>query len=388
MQPFGEGGKLVRRPSRTADKLRAAHDRLVARLARLTPRVIVSAANAVMSIEEVEAVSILPPSLLHIRSAARAVETHAIGVEKQLIGIFTFVRRISEIERLKQQMILYTMDWIKADGNDLRVRAQRLERLAQHIQPCLIENHEGVAALIRHYFRRRSNPKGDEKIRQILDSSDDAKIQLKYAFNAVTADNIYSTNRLIMELIENNRLEGSSMEAFNGEVTKKIGLSSHKPSFENLIGPSIKEVHEWTKRNTGDDAGPTINSSNVSTRWLRLGKTALFGETFEPESIKYDLQDYSEEEQEELDVAEIRLRVLADLSRREGKAKSTGTVDVVNQPCLHTPISMNAGLSKDTNFNTREGYQLIKNKSWKKLWNDTPETIAKFQPTARRLGLR
>ncbi|KAL5103538.1 hypothetical protein TcWFU_004788 [Taenia crassiceps] len=354
MHPFGEGGKLVRRPSRTADKLRAVHDRLASRLARLTPRMIALATNAVMSIEETESISILPPSLRHVRSAARAVGTQAIGVEKQLFVIFTFVRRISEIERLKQQLILHTIDWIKADGNDLQVRAQRLERLAQHVQPCLIENHEGVAALIRHYFRRRSNPKGDEKIRQILDSSDDAKMQLEYAFNAVTADRIYSTNRLIVELIETRLLERSSIDTFNSELTKTMGQSLHKPSFENLIGRSIKEVYEWAKRCTGDDAGSTITSSNMSTGWLRFGKTALFGETFEPESMSYDLKHYSEDEEEEIDLPEIRRRVLADLRRHESEANA--------------PIFVNDGLPGGGNLNTREEHQVKKGILKKTLW--------------------
>ncbi|EUB57458.1 hypothetical protein ECG_07534 [Echinococcus granulosus] len=364
MYPFGESGKLVRRPSRTADNLRATHNRLVARLTRLTPRVIVSSTNAVMSIEEAEVVPILPPSLMRGRSATRAVEAHVIGMEKQLAIVFTFVRRLSEIERLKQQMILYTMDWIKADSNDQQMRAQRRGRLVQHVQPCLIENHEGVAALIRHYFRRRSYPKNDEKIKQILDSSDDAKMQLKYAFSGITADSICSTNRLIMELIKTSHLEGISGEAFDGETAKMTNRSSQQPLFENLIGPSIKEVYEWTKRYKSDDADPT----SISTEWLKFGKAALFGETFGPKSIKYDLYDVSEEEKEEEDdLVGIRRRVLSDLSRHEGKATSTGVVGDRGQHHLHKSISMNVRLSGDENSNTAEGYRLSKYRSGKTL---------------------
>ena len=249
---FETNGEMVRRPSRSADLLRATQSRLVARLTRLTPRVIVSAAAAVVSIEEAEKVPILPSCFIRNHAWHRNTEANASNAEERLANAFALARRLGEIERLKQELILHAMDWISSDGNDLKVRLQRMESLARHIQPCLIENHEGVSAVIRHYFRRRSKPKKEVKVSADLDPLSDAKQQLKHAFSCITAENMCSTNQAIIGLLETNHKKSFQVGETREKQTGRINEMLNREMLEYSIGRSTEEVNRWIRSLTDD----------------------------------------------------------------------------------------------------------------------------------------
>ena len=252
MYLFEGNGELVKRPSRSADMLRTTQSRLMARLARLTPRVIVCAASAVISIEEAEKVSVLPSCFIRNHTWPRTTEVGRANREEQLAMAFALARRLGEIERLKQQVILHAIDWITADSNDMKVRLQRMESLARRVQPCLIENHEGVSAVIRHYFRRRSKPKAEEKMRAFVDPLSEAKRRLKHAFSAITADDVCCTNQAIVEILARNHEESFLVGCREDGGRGKVNEMLSKEVLEHAIGRSTEEVNRWIRCLTDD----------------------------------------------------------------------------------------------------------------------------------------
>ncbi|KAL7062182.1 hypothetical protein AAHC03_01858 [Spirometra sp. Aus1] len=204
LHPFKS--QFVRRPSRSANLLRNAQERLSMRLARLTPRSVMPAAAAVVSIEERDSVAVLPKSLYRTSTSKERTGNKLDNFENanELMALaLSIARRLGEIERSKQQAILYALDWINFDGRDLRIRARRTAMLAKHVKACLIEGFQGVQAVITHYFRRRvlASADGENTHLPAVDEYTDPKLQLKYAFQGITANHLNSTCQVIMDML-------------------------------------------------------------------------------------------------------------------------------------------------------------------------------------------
>lgn len=340
LYPFKD--EMVQRPSRSADRLRLAENRLNVRLARLTPRMIMPAAAAVASIEERDLVTVLPRNLVqghNLRGGGGIPTTEKMeNIREQLNLAFSISRRLGEIERLKQQIILHAMDWIYADGNDLNVRSQRFETLAKYIQPCLIEHHEGVQALITHYFRRRSNPFSDieGRHRPMPGSTEDPKLQLKYAFNAITAANISTTNRAILNMLEaESRFPKKTGEPQDRNVDQQIKSKADVDSLNMALddasrdasNPSVVFMSQWSKQQLNTDGEsadpkPNIGTFSLPTEWLSYGDGGLMGRDYEattldPENPENDI---SAPEEGVDDLEAIRRRLGSDLIHREAEA--------------------------------------------------------------------
>ncbi|EUB62117.1 hypothetical protein EGR_03138 [Echinococcus granulosus] len=211
-------GRLVKRPSRSAELIVKLQARLKARLTRLTPRMVIPAAAAVVTIEESDIVSVLPQNLLHLRGQP-ANRRSKLGkfenVQETLRLAYSIARRLGEVERLKQQLILYAVEWINADGRDFSLRAQRLALLTKNIKYCLIERFKGVQALITHYYRRRSsNNLDDGGSAPPMGVEVDSKSRLMHAFCEVTAACISTTSMEILRVMANADLTLATDPAF------------------------------------------------------------------------------------------------------------------------------------------------------------------------------
>ncbi|KAL5111507.1 hypothetical protein TcWFU_002055 [Taenia crassiceps] len=197
-------GRWVKRPSRSAELIVKLQTRLKVRLTRLTPRMVIPAAAAVVTIEESDIVSVLPQNLLHLtnqRTTQRPKMGKFENVQETLKLAYSIARRLGEVERLKQQLILYVVEWINADGRDFPLRAQRLALLTKNIKYCLIERFKGVQALITHYYRRRSSNNSEDN--RDIEIEADSKSRLMYAFRQVTAASISTTSMEILRIMAN-----------------------------------------------------------------------------------------------------------------------------------------------------------------------------------------
>ncbi|TPP58425.1 hypothetical protein FGIG_12096 [Fasciola gigantica] len=149
---------LIKRPSRSADEIRSYRTRLVARLNKFTMRTVAPAAAAIAMMEAHASVKVLPPNLLS------PISTDLITMDVPMTGdngaallnkACALARRIGDIEKLKQRLIMAALTWITSDGRDFTLRTQRIALLARHAEPCLIEHYSGVRALLTHYYRPR-----------------------------------------------------------------------------------------------------------------------------------------------------------------------------------------------------------------------------------------
>lgn len=211
-------GRWVKRPSRSAELIVKLQARLKARLTRLTPRMVIPAAAAVVTIEESDIVSVLPQNLLHSTNqcASRRPKLGKFeNVQETLKLAYSIARRLGEVERLKQQLILYAVEWINADGRDFSLRAQRLALLTKNIKYCLIERFKGVQALITHYYRRRSSNTSDDGGGILpVGIEADPKSRLMHAFREVTAASISTTSMEILRVMANADLTLATDPAF------------------------------------------------------------------------------------------------------------------------------------------------------------------------------
>ncbi|VDP91267.1 unnamed protein product [Echinostoma caproni] len=149
---------LIKRPSRSADEIRSYRTRLVARLNKFTMRTVAPAAAAIAMMEAQASVKVLPPNLLSPLSMDMMTMDVPITGDNGaalLNKACNLARRIGDIEKLKQRLILAALTWITSDGRDFNLRTQRIALLARHAEPCLIEHFPGVRALLTHYYRPR-----------------------------------------------------------------------------------------------------------------------------------------------------------------------------------------------------------------------------------------
>ena len=213
---------LVKRPSRSAELVVKLQSQLKSRLTRLTPRMVIPAAAAVVTIEERDIIPVLPQNLLHStnqRMNRRSNMAKSENIQEMLKLAYSIARRLGEVERSKQQLILYAVEWIYSDGRDFALRAQRLALLTKNIKHCLIEKFKGVQALITHYYRRRStnNPEDGETAPTSTEMLTDSKYRLMNAFCEVTAASISKTNIDILQVMSNADLTLATDPAFSND---------------------------------------------------------------------------------------------------------------------------------------------------------------------------
>lgn len=213
--------EMIKRPSKSADMLLEVQSRLKARLSRLTTRMVIPAAAAVITIEERDTVPVLPKNLLRDATDREKKGYKLDGFEntQEMLRLsYSIARRLGEVERSKQQMILYAADWVKSDGRDFSLRAQRIALLTKHIQFSLIERFQGVQALITHYYRRRATKPTD--VADTADEKDDPKQFLKRAFYGVTAASLNATNPEILKIISSADLSLATDATLNTDFIK------------------------------------------------------------------------------------------------------------------------------------------------------------------------
>ncbi|KAG5450542.1 hypothetical protein CSKR_101706 [Clonorchis sinensis] len=190
---------LIKRPSKSADEVRSYRSRLLARLNKFTMRTVVPAAAAIATMEAHASVKVLPPNLLSplaVDFAHGEIPSIVDNSDVLLQKACHLARRISDIEKLKQRLILSALTWITSDGRDLTVRAQRIALLARHAEPCLIEHFSGVRALLTHYYRPRV------LVQKISDKLSSSKFTSSSRVEPITAARLTSTNEEIVRAIE------------------------------------------------------------------------------------------------------------------------------------------------------------------------------------------
>lgn len=265
-------GQLVKRPSKSAELAVKLQARLKARLERLTPRMVIPAAAAVVNIEEQETISVLPQSLLH--AANRRSKANRLGnVQESLKMAYSIARRLGEVERSKQQLIVYAAEWINSDGRDFPLRAQRLALLAKNIKHCLVEKFKGVQALITHYYRRRSLSNPVEAENGIpAEIFTDPKSRLMYAFTEVTAASLSSTNEEILRMISNADLTLATDPAFANDFINNYAPNAFPLASFSLNSATIDgSQEEYTL--VGITIGSNVDSSMGKTVHNGLIKT-------------------------------------------------------------------------------------------------------------------
>nr|CUU98564.1 hypothetical transcript [Hymenolepis microstoma] len=223
--------KLVKRPSKSADMIVELKTRLKAKLERLTPRMVIPAAAAIIAIEEQETISVLPSKFLQCYNR-RNILFKIGNVQETLKLAYSIARRLGEVERLKQQLILYTEQWINSDGRDFELRSQRLALLANNIRGSLVERFKGVRAVITHYYRRRS-PNSQVKVENKLPVGikPDSKTRLANAFNEVTAESFSKTNDEIFRMLA---------EVDQTQTTDPAFISNYIYNYVSKILPTVK----------------------------------------------------------------------------------------------------------------------------------------------------
>ncbi|KAF5400794.1 hypothetical protein PHET_05699 [Paragonimus heterotremus] len=189
---------LIKRPSKSADEVRSYQSRLFARLNKFTMRTVVPAAAAIATMEAHATVKILPQNLLGSVSVDLTHSDIPLVVDNSdalLHKACNLARRLGDIEKLKQRLILSALTWITSDGRDFALRAQRIALLARHAEPCLIEHFAGLRALLTHYYRPRVLV---QKQSDITGSSNLVSSRVE----PITATRLTTTNEQIAEAIE------------------------------------------------------------------------------------------------------------------------------------------------------------------------------------------
>ncbi|VDD76958.1 unnamed protein product [Mesocestoides corti] len=297
-------GEMVKRPSRSAERLVKVQARLKARLARLTTRMVIPAAAAVATIEERDTIAVLPRNLFH-SATNRERRSHRIeGFENKqetLKLAYSIARRLGEVERSKQQVILHAADWINSDGRDFALRAHRLALLTKNIKHCLIEKFRGVQALITHYYRRRSSNKSDDDAKSPPhEEQTDPKSRLMHAFCEVTAASINTTNSEIVRIMANADLTLATDPAFTTDfiknyapnvfpatsysfssgtaettsIEKKASSNEDRRSIQDeFVDAILQDGVVITQEPTFTTISPTpLEASKQAIRWLTGGK--------------------------------------------------------------------------------------------------------------------
>lgn len=185
---------FIKRPSKSADEVRSYRTRLLARLNRFTTRTVAPAAAAIATMEAHASIKLLPPNLLSPIVPDLTHTDVSSGIDNSdvlLQKAFSLARRLGDIEKLKQRLILSVLTWITSDGRDFNMRSQRVVLLARHVEPCLIEHFAGVRALLTHYYRPRA-----------LVHKQGSTVPVSSRVEPITAARLTTTNEQIAEAIE------------------------------------------------------------------------------------------------------------------------------------------------------------------------------------------
>ncbi|KAF7255991.1 hypothetical protein EG68_06604 [Paragonimus skrjabini miyazakii] len=260
---------LIKRPSKSADEVRSYQSRLLARLNKFTMRTVVPAAAAIATMEAHASVKVLPKNLLSSMSVDLTHSDIPFVVDNSdalLHKACNLARRLGDIEKLKQRLILSALTWITSDGRDFALRAQRIALLARHAEPCLIEHFAGVRALLTHYYRPRIlvQKQSDRPGSSNLVSS---------RFEPITATRLTTTNEQIAEAIESVYPRANQYSTNSGAIGSENTTDELQPSLSFALWQDLsrteskKEVNELVSPSTtlmNPDSMLNLSGSQIS----------------------------------------------------------------------------------------------------------------------------
>ncbi|VDQ02808.1 unnamed protein product [Trichobilharzia regenti] len=149
-------GNFIKRPSRTAEDVRFHQKCLLSHLGKFNMRKVIPATAAISMMETHASIKDIPPNLLNPNDITNLDTTLTSENNATLLNkACNLAQNLADIEKLKQDLILSSVNWIMSDGRDYNLRIQRIALLERHSEPCLIENFPGVRALLTHYYRPR-----------------------------------------------------------------------------------------------------------------------------------------------------------------------------------------------------------------------------------------
>ncbi|CAL8101344.1 unnamed protein product [Calicophoron daubneyi] len=245
---------FIRRPSRSADEVRSYRNRLLARLSKFTMRSVMPAAAAIAMMEAHATVKVIPPNLLAPLSSeftstdiSPAIDNGPVLLQKAC----NLARRIGDIEKLKQRLLLAALTWITSDGRDFNLRSQRIALLARHSEPCLIENFAGVRALLTHYYRPRV------MVNESAGTHSPSK-PTTTRVEPITAAKLTSTNEQITEAIE--KAYPKAQNSVNGDDEEATQRSDDNAMEDTT--PTLTKADELLGTLSADDpfTNNTVNS--------------------------------------------------------------------------------------------------------------------------------
>ncbi|KAA3670573.1 uncharacterized protein DEA37_0010486, partial [Paragonimus westermani] len=217
---------LIKRPSRSADEVRSYQSRLLAGLNKFTMRSVVPAAAAIATMEAYTSVKVLPQNLLNSMNLDLTYLDVPVVVDNSdalLHKACNLARRLGDIEKLKQRLILSVLTWITSDGRDFILRAQRTALLARHAEPCLIEHFAGVRALLTHYYRPRV------LVQKQPDRPGSPKL-VSSRVEPITASRLTTTNEKIVEAIEKVYPRTTQYSTNSGTIGFETTTDEMRPS--------------------------------------------------------------------------------------------------------------------------------------------------------------
>ncbi|KAA0193425.1 hypothetical protein FBUS_10719 [Fasciolopsis buskii] len=299
---------LIKRPSRSADEIRSYRTRLVAKLNKFTMRTVAPAAAAIAMMEAHASVKVLPPNLLS------PISTDVITMDAPMTGdngaallnkACTLARRMGDIEKVKQRLLMSTLTWITSDGRDFALRTQRIALLARHAEPCLIEHFSGVRALITHYYRPRILTQRSTGSHGTNCPS--AKIHSALLTEPITATRLTTTNEQIASVIRQNCPRvGMIRSADSDDQPEELQLSTdntkQESNFEYLnhsgdMFTSLSTSMAFTQSLTGSSQIPMLPSIVLNP--LSIDTSQLDWLSYEINQREFNLHVLNNEEPEE-----------------------------------------------------------------------------------------
>ncbi|KAF8569511.1 hypothetical protein P879_08127 [Paragonimus westermani] len=242
---------LIKRPSRSADEVRFYQSRLLADLKNFTMRSVVPAAAAIATMEAYASVKVLPQNLLHSMNADLTYSDVPVVVDNSdalLHKACNLARRLGDIEKLKQRLILSALTWITSDGRDFILRAQRIALLARHAEPCLIEHFDGVRALLTHYYRPRV------LVQKQSDRPGSPKL-VSSRVEPITASRLTTTNEKIAQAIEKVYPGANQHSTNSGAVGFETTTDEMQPSVSFALWQDL------SKTISNNEGSAPVNSS-------------------------------------------------------------------------------------------------------------------------------
>ncbi|KAF6773991.1 hypothetical protein AHF37_05902 [Paragonimus kellicotti] len=245
---------LIKRPSKSADEVRSYQSRLLARLNKFTMRTVVPAAAAIATMEAHASVKVLPKNLFSSMSVDLTHSDIPLVVENSdalLHKACNLARRLGDIEKLKQRLILSALTWITSDGRDFTLRAQRIALFARHAEPCLIEHFAGVRALLTHYYRPRV------LVQKQSDRPGSSKL-VSSRVEPITATRLTTTNEQIAEAIESVYPRSHQYSTDSGAVSSENTIDELQPSLSFALWQDLSRTESKNERNALVNSSTTL----------------------------------------------------------------------------------------------------------------------------------